>query len=117
MSESVDRPVKRSVERVSRPAPTNERTNERNGDLWGYPVSNLIDYSTRGRADLESWWTVEHVDKSHDGNDNEHGVVVFQHDLDYLLNLLYAVHPGHKEDPERHARASTSGLRAMRRHG
>lgn len=37
---------------------------------------------------IESWWTVEHVDKGHDGNDNEHGVVVFQHDLDYLLGVL-----------------------------
>ena len=37
---------------------------------------------------VESWWTVERASKEADGNDNEHGVVVFEHDLDYLHQLL-----------------------------
>jgi len=37
---------------------------------------------------VESWWTVERASKEADGNDNEHGVVVFEHDLDYLYVVL-----------------------------
>jgi len=41
-----------------------------------------------GTARIESIWTIERVAKAADGNDNDHGVVVFQDDLDYLHALL-----------------------------
>lgn len=37
---------------------------------------------------VESWWTVEQCAKEADGNDNEHGVIVFENDLDYLYIVL-----------------------------
>jgi hypothetical protein len=60
-----------------------------------------------GTPRIESWWTVEGTDKQHDRNDNEHGVVVFQDDLDYLLAILLATQDWQYSDPPRHARLIT----------
>jgi len=52
LNRSLDRSLDRSLERVAvadRTDVTNG-TNEQNEDLWGSSTSNLIDYSTRGRA-------------------------------------------------------------------
>lgn len=59
--------------------------------------------NTMDGATVESWWTIEQAAKVHDGNDNEHGVVVFEYDLDYLYDLLTATQAG-AQQPERHAR-------------
>src|SRR3954447_21061666 len=55
---------------------------------------------------VESWWTLEAVDKPFDRNDNDAGVVLFDEDLDYLLRLLEmtAEHASPTSDHARHAR-------------
>lgn len=78
--------------------------------LHGHQLpGNRRDEGPAPHARIESWWTLEVIDKAHDGNDNEHGVVVFQHDLDYLLALLVATGgtqqpPGFDFDGDRHDR-------------
>lgn len=44
-----------------------------------------------GGGTIESWWTLEGIDKRFDRNDNDAGVVLFAEDLDYLHMLLCAV--------------------------
>lgn len=71
----------------------------------GRIVGRTFDFptSTGAQTTVESWWTVERASKHHDRNDNEHGVVVFEHDLDYLHSVLSNVPENERSEP-RHQR-------------
>lgn len=57
--------------------------------LGGHRIpGNRMRLDGRGTQTVESWWTLESVDKGYDRNDNDAGVVLFTEDADYLLTLL-----------------------------
>jgi hypothetical protein len=73
-------------------------------------VKMLAGHNLPGTVDncrtIESWWTLEGIDKPFDRNDNDAGVVLFAEDLDYLLRLLEmtAEQASPTSDHARHAR-------------
>lgn len=69
----------------------------------GQVVGRTFDTNGMGIARVESTWMIEEVAKAADGNDNEHGIVIFQHDLDYLATLLRQTPPA-TADWARHQR-------------
>lgn len=52
--------------------------------LDGHQIAGNIERE----ALIDSWWTLEQVDKAHDRNDRDAGAVVFGDDLDYLHAVL-----------------------------
>ena len=80
------------------------------GAVHALSVSGLVGHTWGSMewaswARVESWWTVEAIAKPFDRNDNESGVVLFEHDLDYLREMLVAIGPPFEDqDLERHVR-------------